>query len=101
MPGIPQRISLKAVNNIAIVGTGSGIGDLGSGLLRRFISSYSYEAFGVSMVLEEDRFLLRGLERRGDRSCSCAAAPVPSRRGQRRPRLDRLLPDHGRPPAQP
>jgi hypothetical protein len=67
MPGVPQRISLKAVNNIAIVGTGSGISNLGSGLLRRFISSYSYEAFGVSMVLEEDRFLLRGLEHRGDR----------------------------------
>jgi hypothetical protein len=67
MPGVPQRISLKAVNNIAIVGTGSGISDLGSGLLRRFISSYSYEAFGVSMVLDEDRFLLRGLEHRGER----------------------------------
>jgi hypothetical protein len=67
VPGVPQRISLKAVNNIAIVGTGSGIGNLGSGLLRRFISSYSYEAFGVSMVLDEDRFLLRGLEHRGER----------------------------------
>ena len=67
VPGVPQRISLKAVNNIAIVGTGSGISSLGTGLLRRFISSYSYEAFGVSMVLDEDRFLLRGLEHRGDR----------------------------------
>jgi len=67
VPGVPQRISLKAVNNIAIVGTGSGITGLGTGLLSRFISSYTYEAFGVSMVLDEDRFLLRGLQRRGDR----------------------------------
>ncbi len=67
MPGVPQRISLKAVNNIAIVGTGSGITGLGTGLVGRFVSSYAYQAFGVSMVLDEDRFLLRGLERRGDR----------------------------------
>jgi hypothetical protein len=67
VPEVKQRISLKAVNNIAIVGTGSGISNLGSGLLRRFVSSYSYKAFGVSMVLDKDRFLLRGLEHRGDR----------------------------------
>ena len=63
--GSPQRISLKAVNNIAIVGTGSGLGFLDSGL-RRFISSYAYHSIGVEMSLANDHFLLRGLERRGD-----------------------------------
>lgn len=64
--GVKQRISLKAVNNIAIVGTGSGLGFLDSGL-RRFIDSYAYRGIGVEMVLSQDHFLLRGLERRGDR----------------------------------
>lgn len=64
--GVPQRISLKAVNNIAIVGTGSGLGFLDGGL-RRFISSYAYHAIGIEMTLSNDHFLLRGLERRGDR----------------------------------
>jgi len=65
-PGVKQRISLKAVNNLAILGTGSGLGLLDRGL-RRLISSYSYVAFGVSMELAQDRFQLRGLEHRGDR----------------------------------
>ncbi len=63
--GVPRRISLKAVNNIAIVGTGSGLGFLDSGL-RRFISSYAYHSIGIEMALSNDHFLLRGLERRGD-----------------------------------
>ncbi|MEX1312046.1 MAG: hypothetical protein AB1Z65_16625 [Candidatus Sulfomarinibacteraceae bacterium] len=64
--GVPQRISLKAVNNIAIVGTGSGLGFLNSGI-RRFIDSYAYRGIGIEMALSQDHFLLRGLERRGDR----------------------------------
>jgi len=64
--GVPRRISLKAVNNIAIVGTGSGLGFLDRGL-RRFISSYAYHSIGIEMALSNDHFLLRGLERRGDR----------------------------------
>jgi hypothetical protein len=64
--GVPQRISLKAVNNIAIVGTGSGLGFLDRGL-RRFIDSYAYRGIGIEMALSQDHFLLRGLERRGDR----------------------------------
>jgi hypothetical protein len=63
--GVPRRISLKAVNNIAIVGTGSGLGFLDSGL-RRFISSYAYQSIGIEMALSNDHFLLRGLEQRGD-----------------------------------
>jgi hypothetical protein len=64
--GVPQRISLKAVNNIAIAGTGSGLGFIDRGL-RRFIKSYAYKSLGIEMSLVEDHFLLRGLERRGDR----------------------------------
>ena len=64
--GVKQRISLEAVNNIAIVGTGSGLGFLDRGL-RRFIDSYAYRGIGIEMALAQDRFLLRGLERRGDR----------------------------------
>jgi hypothetical protein len=64
--GVKQRISLEAVNNIAIVGTGSGLGFLDRGL-RRFIDSYAYRGIGIEMALAQDRFLLRGLEQRGDR----------------------------------
>ncbi len=64
--GVAQRISLKAVNNIAIVGTGSGLGFLDSGI-RRFIDSYAYRGIGIEMALSQDHFLLRGLEQRGDR----------------------------------
>jgi hypothetical protein len=64
--GVKQRISLKAVNNIAIVGTGTGLGFIDRGI-HRFIRSYSYQGIGIEMVLSEDHFLLRGLERRGER----------------------------------
>ena len=62
--GVPRRVSLKAVNNIAILGTGSGLGVLDRGI-HRLIDSYRYQALGVRMELGNDRFLLRGLEERG------------------------------------
>jgi hypothetical protein len=65
VPGVDQRISLKAVNNIAIVGTGSGLGLIDRGI-HRFIDSYPYEGIGIAMELADDRFLLRGLESRGE-----------------------------------
>lgn len=63
---VKRRISMKAVNNIAIVGTGSGFGLLNRGI-HRFIDSYSYETLGFSMKLKGDHFLLRGLANRGDK----------------------------------
>jgi hypothetical protein len=65
-PGVKQTISLKAVNNIAIIGTGGEVSLLDRGI-HRFLRRYSYQRIGFEMDLDQDRFLLRGLERRGDR----------------------------------
>lgn len=64
--GVPRTISVKAINNIAIVGTGSRVTVLDRGIHRLF-DHYTYSALGVEMQLAQDRFLLRGLESRGDR----------------------------------
>lgn len=64
--GDPPVINIKAINNIAILGTGGGIGVLERGI-RRFLDHYTYEKLGIRMRLEDDVFLIRGLERRGDR----------------------------------
>src|SRR5262249_53725699 len=57
-----RTIDVKAVNNLAILGTGGGAGALGHGLTR-FIHRFTYEALGIHMTLARDEFLLRGLER--------------------------------------
>jgi hypothetical protein len=65
--GVPQTINVKAIGNIAILGTGGGGGQI-SALdrgLHKFLDRYTYEKLGVSMTLDNDRFVLRGLERRG------------------------------------
>jgi hypothetical protein len=65
-PGVKQTISLKAVNNIAIIGTGGEVSLLDRGI-HRFLRRYSYQRIGFEMDLDQDRFLLRGLEQRGDK----------------------------------
>ena len=57
-------IDVEAVNNISVLGTGGG---LQGGLARRFLSRFTYDKLGASVRLADDRFLLRGLVRRGDR----------------------------------
>ena len=56
----PRTINVKAVNNLAILGTGGGAGVLGRGLTR-FIHRFTYEGLGMSLSLDEDQFLLQGL----------------------------------------
>lgn len=64
--GVPQRIAVRAVENIAELGSGARTGAFRSGFLR-FFDSYRYAAFGFSAHLHNDVLLLHGLERRGDR----------------------------------
>ncbi|MCB1035154.1 MAG: hypothetical protein KDD47_15105, partial [Acidobacteria bacterium] len=61
--GVPRSISVKAVNNIAILGTGQSAGFLDRGITR-FFDRYTYSRLGVEMSLAQDVFLLRGLESR-------------------------------------
>jgi hypothetical protein len=58
--GVPQRISVTAIRQISILG-GSGGDPLSQGLLG-FFQEYRYAKMGVRCSLENDRFLLRGVE---------------------------------------
>ncbi len=62
--GVPQRINVKAIHNISILGSGERIGILDRGL-HRFFDRYTYARIGIEMKLDQDRFLLRGLAHRG------------------------------------
>ena len=59
-----QRISQRAVDNIASIGAG-GAGALSTGFLR-FFESFSYEAFALGCRLERDTCRMSGLETRDD-----------------------------------
>jgi hypothetical protein len=64
---VPRTINVKAVSNIAILGTGGGeVSALDRGI-HKFLDRYTYQRLGVSMELDNDRFVLRGLEQRGGR----------------------------------
>jgi hypothetical protein len=64
--GVPQTINVKAINNIAIIGTGGRITIFDRGI-HSLLDRYTYEQLGVKMRLEQDMFYLRGTEQRGDR----------------------------------
>ncbi|HWR88905.1 MAG TPA: hypothetical protein VN260_01480 [Dissulfurispiraceae bacterium] len=61
--GIKQTISIDAVNNISILGSGSaGISMFG---LNRFFREFPYSRLGIHCTLENDTFTLRGKIREG------------------------------------
>jgi hypothetical protein len=63
---VKRRVSIRAVNNLARLGTGADVGVLQRGI-RKLFDSYPYQSLGLSLALHQDDFLLRGLERRGDK----------------------------------
>lgn len=64
--GVPRKISVKAIRNISILGSGDRVGLLDRGL-QRFFDTYNYSEIGMTMDLRNDRFLLRGTASRGDK----------------------------------
>jgi hypothetical protein len=60
VPGTPQRISLTAVENISLLGTGSGELDIQSKGINRWIYEYSYGEIGIFCKLQGDRLQIRG-----------------------------------------
>lgn len=64
--GVPQTINVKAINNLAIVGTGGRITVFDRGI-HSLLDRYTYEQLGVQMRLDRDQFYLRGTEQRGGR----------------------------------
>eukprot|EP01022_Parablepharisma_sp_SALTPOND_P017288 TRINITY_DN2728_c0_g1_i1.p1 TRINITY_DN2728_c0_g1~~TRINITY_DN2728_c0_g1_i1.p1 ORF type:complete len:1646 (-),score=350.54 TRINITY_DN2728_c0_g1_i1:1978-6915(-) len=63
--GVDQSISLKAVNSITVLGTGSSIGDAGVGVFGSFFKEFSYGEMGVQLSLRNDIFKVRGLIEEG------------------------------------
>ena len=63
---MPQRINVKAINNITVLGSGGSTNVLDRGIHKLF-DSYRYDRLGVEMALTHDAFTLKGLEQRGGR----------------------------------
>jgi hypothetical protein len=61
--GVDQRVSLKAVNTISVIGTGSGLSGMGVGLFSSFFSEFPYQKIAFRCRLRNDVFRLRGLIR--------------------------------------
>jgi hypothetical protein len=59
--GVSQSVSLKAVNSISLVSTGSALSGLGSSLMTRFFREFPYEKIGFECGLKNDIFTVRGL----------------------------------------
>lgn len=59
--GVPQRVSVDAIENISILGTGSGgIGAILKSGLNKFFKDYPYSRIGIRCTLENDNFNIRG-----------------------------------------
>jgi hypothetical protein len=63
--GIKQEISVDAINNISILGTGLGFGGILNAGIRRFFSEYPYSRIGIQCTLKNDNFSIRGKIREG------------------------------------
>jgi hypothetical protein len=59
--GVNQSVSLKAVNSISLVSTGSGLSSLGISLMATFFREFPYEKIGFECGLKNDIFTVRGL----------------------------------------
>ena len=59
--GVKQKISVDAIENISVIGTGSeGIGVMMNTGIKRFFKEYPYSRIGIRCSLENDRFSVRG-----------------------------------------
>ncbi len=61
--GVKQRVSIKAVNSISVLGTGSGLTGLGVTIMAPFFREFPYERIGFLCNLKNDVFTIRGLIR--------------------------------------
>lgn len=72
--GIPQTVNVKAIKNIAILGTGGRVSAFDRGIHRLF-QSYRYEALRLRMSLADDVFVIRGIENPTGREYFLKGAP--------------------------
>lgn len=59
--GVSQSVSLKAVNSISLVSTGSSMSGLGVSVMTTFFREFPYEKIGFECGLTNDVFTVRGL----------------------------------------
>ena len=59
--GVSQSVSLKAVNSISLIGTGSALSGMGVSLMAKFFREFPYEKIGFQCGLKNDVFTVRGL----------------------------------------
>jgi len=74
--GVGQRISTEALNKISILGTGSTASVLNRGIYRLF-KEYRYSKMGFRGRLKNDRFLLLGIEKEGDKEYIVRGGALP------------------------
>ena len=58
---VSQSVSLKAVNSISLVSTGSALSGMGASLMTTFFKEFPYEKIGFESSLKNDVFIVRGL----------------------------------------
>lgn len=59
--GVSQKVSVDAIENISILGTGSGgIGAILKSGINKFFKEYPYSRIGIRCTLENDNFNIRG-----------------------------------------
>ena len=75
--GVAQRISIKAIRQISTLG-GAGSDPISQGLLSYF-DEYRYAKMGFRCRLENDRFLLHGIERFEDKEYLVVGSFLPPR----------------------
>lgn len=61
--GVDQSVSIKAVNSISEVGTGTSLSGMGVSLMTSIFREFAYEKIGIECALNNDVFILRGLIR--------------------------------------
>jgi hypothetical protein len=61
MDEVEQEVSLKAVNSIAVLGTGSGLSGAGASLITSIMNEFPYRAIGFVCTLNNDVFKINGL----------------------------------------
>jgi len=60
VPGVPKFITIKAIENINLLGTGWGDLDVLRQGINRWIEEYQYREIGLAGSLKDDLFCLRG-----------------------------------------
>ncbi|HSM00119.1 MAG TPA: hypothetical protein VK944_08350, partial [Candidatus Limnocylindria bacterium] len=58
--GVSQQVSLKAVNSISLVSTGSALSGMGVSLMTTLFKEFPYEKIGFESGLKNDVFTVRG-----------------------------------------